>query len=116
MGCDKNCGGCSGCGVLELTEIELELLKLLGQIAFLPVARKQDGDCPVCRELEEGDPVMTGLALACLEKRGLVDLDYSAPLKGVDMTAYAGYPVWGSAGLTARGQQTLELIEIQGIQ
>lgn len=115
MGCDHNCGSCGGCGTLELTEIEIRLLKLLGQVAFLPIARKPDGACPVCRELEDCDPEQAGLGLACLEKRGLVDLDYSAPLKGVDMAAYAGYPVHGTVGLTARGQQAVEAMEIQGI-
>jgi hypothetical protein len=115
MGCDHNCGSCGGCGALELTELELELLRLLGQLAFLPVARKPEGDYPVCRELEGRDPEQTGLALVCLEKRGLVDLDYCAPLKGMDMAAYAGYSVHGSAGLTVRGQQAVEYMEIQGV-
>ena len=113
MGCDHNCGSCAGCGVLELTELEIRLLKLLGQLAFLPVARKADGEYPVCMELEDAE--QAGLALACLEKRGLADISYDAPLKGVDMSGYAGYPVHGSVGLTAKGQQVLETIEIQGI-
>lgn len=113
MGCDHNCGSCGGCGVLELTEIEIRLLKLLGQLAFLPVARKADGEYPICREME--DPEQAGLALVFLEKRGLADISYDGPLKGVDMAGYAGYPVHGSVGLTAKGQQVLEMIEIQGI-
>lgn len=113
MGCDHNCGSCGGCGVLELTELEIELLKLLGQLAFLPVARKADEEYPICKELE--DPEQAGLALVCLEKRGLADISYENPLKGVDMSDYAGYPVHGSVGLTAKGQQILEMMEIQGI-
>lgn len=113
MGCDHNCGSCAGCKNLELTEIEIRLLKLLGQLAFLPVARKADGEYPVCMELEDAE--QAGLALACLEKRGLVDISYDAPLKGVNMSCYAGFPVYGSVGLTARGQQALDAMEIQGI-
>ena len=115
MSCGHNCEKCSGCGALELTEPEIRLLELLGQVAFLPVARKADGETPVCRELEGVDPEQAGLALACLEKRGLVDICYDAPLKGVDMSGYRGFPVHGSAGLTVRGQQAVEAMEIQGI-
>lgn len=113
MSCDHNCSSCGGCGMLELTEIEIDLLKLLGQVAFLPVARKAGAEHPVCRELE--DPERTGLALVCLEKRGLVDISYDGPLKGVDMSSYAGYPVHGSVGLTAKGLQAVESMDIQGI-
>lgn len=113
MGCNGDCGGCGGCKEMELAPLEVELLQLLGQVAFLPVARK--GEYPVCKELACADPEQAGLALACLEKRGLVDLCYDAPLKGVDMGAYADYPLLGSAGLTARGQQVVDLMEIQGI-
>ena len=111
MGCSKNCNGCSGCGPMELTELEIRLLALLGQVAFLPVARKPAEEYPVCMELPEYAPENTGLALACLEKRGLVDLSYDAPLKGADMSAYAGYTVHGSAALTERGQQAADLAE-----
>ena len=41
MGCDHNCASCRGCmGVLELTDGEVEMLRALGQFAFLPIARK----------------------------------------------------------------------------
>ena len=115
MGCDHNCGSCGGCGALELTHIEIRLLKLLGQVAFLPVARKPEAEYPICREIEDETPEQAGLALACLEKRGLVDLDYSAPLKGADMAGYQGFSVHGAAALTARGQQAVDAMEIQGI-
>ena len=54
-----------------------------------------------------------GLALLCLEKKGLISLDYDQPLGGCD---YGAYPLRGSFALTARGQRVLELLEIQGIQ
>lgn len=112
MSCSKNCGGCNGCcGPIELTELEIRLLALLGQVAFLPLARKPADEYPICKELPEQDPTETGLALACLEKRGLVDISYDAPLKGADMSAYEGYSVHGSAALTERGQQAADAAE-----
>lgn len=107
MSCSKNCGSCCH-GPIELTEPEIRLLALLGQVAFLPIARKPAEEYPVCMELPEYDPVQTGLALACLEKRGLVDISYDAPLKGADMSAYTGYSIHGSAALTARGQEAAD--------
>ena len=54
------------------------------------------------------------LVIQCLEKKMLIDLSYD-PLPGADMSAYTGYPVHGSIALTQRGQQVLELLEVQGI-
>ena len=40
MSCCGNCVKCSGCaGSLELTQREMDFLRYLGQVAFLPVAR-----------------------------------------------------------------------------
>ena len=112
--CNGNCSGCSGCGgragTLELTAPELEVLKELGQIPFLPVARNMGEDIPV-RPGEEAQRM--SLVLLCLEKRGLISLDYDKPLKGCD---YGDLPIRGSFALTARGQRVLELLEIRGIQ
>ena len=55
------------------------------------------------------------LVLQCLEKKMLIDISYD-PLPGANMDAYKGYPVHGSIALTARGQQVLELLEVQGIE
>lgn len=107
------CGHCSGCSTLELTAGEIRVLQLLGQIPFLPIARKADAEEPVCRELD--DP-QTGLILLCLEKRGLISLDYDAPLGGFDYAGYEGYPVRGSFALTARGQRAVELMDVMGLQ
>ncbi len=111
--CGGNCGACSGCGrELVLTEQEIEFLKLLGQIPFLPVARKMDDPTPVY--LEEGEPAEMSLLLQCLEKKGLISLDFDRQLKGFDESAYAAYPIRGSMALTERGQKVLELMEYQG--
>lgn len=113
--CSGGCGGCSGCsGALELTVGEIEMLRTLAQIPFLPVARKMDGETPVYLEEKERPAEEYSLILQCLEKRGLISIDYDQPLKSFDMSAYARFPVWGSFALTARGQQVVELLEYQG--
>jgi hypothetical protein len=56
------------------------------------------------------------LILQCLEKRGLISIDYDMPLKGAYGDAYAPYRVRGSFALTAKGQEILELLELQGIE
>ena len=118
--CSGSCGGCSGCtgcgGAMELTEGEISMLETLGQIPFLPVARKMGEDIPVYLEERERSEEEYSLILQCLEKRGLISIDYSAPLKGFDASAYAAYPIRGSFGLTQRGQRVLELLEWQGVQ
>ena len=50
-----------------------------------------------------------------VEKKGLIDIDYYAPLTGADMSAYADYPVHGSIALTGRGQTVVELLQNQGL-
>ena len=117
MGNCENCSGCGGCGrTLELTRAVLSLLEHLGQIPFLPVARRADDMCPVYLEQSEYTREEYSLAIQLLEKKGLVALSYDAPLAGADMTAYSAYPVQGSMALTQRGQLVLDLIEKQGLQ
>ena len=113
MGCSGNCGSCGGCArELLLSQEEIDILQLLGQVAFLPVARKADDMIPVCLECP-GEQV--SLALQVLEKKNLISIDYRSPLSGASMDAYKGYPVHGSMALTARGQSVVEMLEIQGI-
>ena len=114
MSCNGNCGSCSGCArELVLTQKEIDFLNVLGQYAFLPVARTMGDLTPIY--LEEGDREEMSLLLQCLEKKGLISLDYDKPLAGFDETAYAAYPIRGSMALTERGQKVLELMEYQGI-
>ena len=115
--CGSCCGHCGGCGgAMELTAGEVKMLLKLAQIPFLPVARKMSDDIPVY--LEDRDETMEdySLILQCLEKRGLISIDYDQPLAGCDAAAYAPYPIQGSFALTARGQQVVELLEIHGIE
>ena len=114
MSCNGNCGSCSGCArELVLTQKEIDFLNVLGQYAFLPVARTMGDLTPIY--LEEGEQEEMSLLLRCLEKKGLISLDYDKPLAGFDETAYAAYPIHGSMALTERGQKVLELMEYQGI-
>ena len=109
MGCSGNCASCSGCArELVLTEAEVAFLEELAQIPFLPVARFMGDDKPAFPEKDT--PEMT-LLLQCLEKKGLISLDYDKPLRGCD---YGAYPIRGSLALTQRGQSVLELLQIQG--
>lgn len=115
MGCNGNCSTCSGCArELVLTEKEMDFLHVLGQYAFLPVARTMGDLTPVY--LEEGDREEMSLLLQCLEKKGLISLDYDKPLRRFDESTYADYPIRGSMALTERGQKVLELMELQGFE
>ena len=114
--CGSCCGSCGSCGgAMELSAGEIRMLLKLGQIPFLPVARKMSDDIPVYLEDDEETAETYSLILQCLEKRGLISLDYDRPLAGFDDSAYAAYPIRGSFALTARGQQVVELLEVQGI-
>ena len=111
--CNGNCGSCGGCArELVLSEAEIDFLRRLGEVAFLPVARTMGDLTPVY--LEEGEREQMSLLLQVLEKKGLISLDYDKPLKGFDDGAYAMYPIRGSMALTERGQKVVELLEYQG--
>ena len=110
-GCSGGC--CENCGSLTLGPDEVAILQKLGQIPFWPVARKADDMTPVFREDSDFSEAEYSLIIQLLEKKQLIYLDYT-PLKGADMSAYTGYPVHGSMGLTQRGQQALEQLETLG--
>ena len=115
-----NCSGCSGCtgcgGALELAPEELRVLRELGEIPFLPIARRADAETPVCLEFPDLNPEESGLILLCLEKRGLISVDYDQPLGGFVYNGYEALPVRGSIALTARGQQVVEVLDVMGLQ
>ena len=114
--CGSCCGNCGGCGPMELTAGEVKMLLKLAQIPFLPVARKMSDDIPVYLEDNDETAEQYSLILQCLEKRGLISIDYDQPLAGFDDAAYAAYPIRGSFALTARGISVVELLEINGIE
>ena len=110
-----SCGGCTGCGgSLELTRQEMDFLVLLGQVAFLPVARKASEETPVYLEAGEENREAFAALLLSMERKGLVSLDYDIPMNQYP-AGYEAYPIRGSISLTNRGQQVLELLDIQGI-
>lgn len=123
MSCNGNCNSCSGCSgscggcarELVITPKELSFLQELAQVAFLPVARTMGDLTPVY--LEQGDDRREeySLILQCMEKKGLISLDYDKPLRGFRDDAYAAYPIRGSIALTERGQKVIEMIDLQGI-
>ena len=116
-GCGGCCGNCGGCGsTLVLTSEEITMLRLLGQIPFLPVARSASSMEPVYLEEGELSPEKSSLALQCLAKRGLISIDFDQPLKDGYSPAYDAYPIKGSIALTILGQQALELLEVQGVE
>ena len=110
--CGSCCGSCGGCDkAMVLAQEEVDILLQLAQIPFLPVARRADNIDPQCFESGVGM-----LALQCLEKRGLISIDYDQPLKNGYSADYDPYPIRGSFALTARGQQIVDILEIQGIE
>lgn len=117
-GCGTCCGSCGSCGnssgCMELTKGEIEMLETLAQIPFLPVARKMGDDTPVYLEDTEKTQQEYSLILQCLQKRGMISIDYDQPLKSYDHESYRDYPIRGSFALTERGQQVVELLEWQG--
>jgi hypothetical protein len=110
----NNCGGCDRS--LTLTPGELEILDALAQIPFLPIARTAADPAPLYLESDAHSPEEYALILQCLEKKGLISLDFDRPLANTDLSRYAGYPIQGSMALTLRGQQVLELLDLQGTQ
>lgn len=112
--CEKCCGNCGLCGELVLSEGEIALLQKLGQIPFLPVARRMDNPDPVYLEDDAFSAAEYTNILLCLEKRGLISIDFDQPLKGAYGKAYDPYPIRGSFALTAKGQAVLDILEIQG--
>jgi hypothetical protein len=99
---------------MVLAQEEIDVLLQLAQIPFLPVARKMGDFEPVYLEDQDHSQEEYSLILQTLEKKGLISLDFAEKIKGFDDSAYAAYPIRGSMALTQRGQQVLELLEIQG--
>lgn len=116
MNC-KNCSGsCGGCAkVLELTQGEIDLLQELAVYAFLPVARRPDDMTPFYPEGTEYTAEEYSAILMHLERKGLISLDYGAPVGTYPEEMYRAWPVHGSAGLTERGQEVVESLQITGI-
>ena len=113
----KNCsGGCGGCAKsLELTLGEVELLQELAVYAFLPVARKADDMTPFYPEGENYTLEEYSAILMHLERKGLISMDYGAPVGAYPEELYRPWPVHGSMALTERGQEVVDVLSITGI-
>ena len=111
----SNCKSCGGCGRdLTMTPQEIQVLYKFAQFPFLPVARRTDDADPVFLEDNDYAPEQYSLILSLLERKGLIRIDFDIPLKNADIGIYAPYPIVGSMALTARGQQVLDLLDLQG--
>ena len=80
----------------------------------MPVARSAADNTPVYLENDRQTAEQYSLILVCLEKKGLISIDFDKPLQGADMSAYKAYPIHGSVALTARGQEVLDVLDKQG--
>ena len=115
--CTGACGSCGGCGAaLELTAGEIAFLEELAIFAFLPVARRADDMTPYYVEGDSYSREEYSAILLHLERKKLIDIDYTSPVGGYTDPGYAGLRVHGSVALTQRGQQVVEQLNIQGVQ
>ena len=111
--CSGNCNSCNGCGgSLVMTQEEITLLETFADLPFQPILRLPSQELPISPENISQEQSQV---LACLEKKGLIDIDFHCPLKGFDYTPWPRH-LHGSAALTTRGQDVLETLSIQGAQ
>ena len=114
--CSGNCGGCGGHGgTLELTQREIDLLQRFAQVPFLPIVRQYGAEYPILLDHSTSAEEL-GTALTALFQKRLIELDYDLPLLNFDYAGYEGSWHKGSAALTSRGQEVIELMEIQGVE
>ena len=106
-------GGSVKSGVLLLTELEMQLLRQFGELAFLPVACTRTSETPVYLTKLDSRAAVSAAILALQIKR-LISVDFALPLQGFDYAGYEEYPIRGSMALTAAGQEALDSLEIQG--
>ena len=112
--CSGNCRGCSK--ELELTQMEVNLLRLFAQIPFLPVAQRQESGPPLFMGDSIGPAEILGPVITALQQKQLSQLDYDLPLANYSYSDYEPCIRKGSMALTAKGQTVVELLEIQGIE
>ena len=108
---------CDHCGkVLSLTREEITVLHKFAQTPLISAARKIDDATPIYLEDNDFAQAEYGIILTLLERKGLIRIDFDIPIKNADVSIYAAYPIVGSMALTARGQQVLDLLELQGAE
>lgn len=69
-----------------------------------------------CLEEGTGEQETVSNGILALERKGLIDLDYNLPLQNFDYGPYAAWSRQGSMALTVRGQEVLDVLEIQGVE
>ena len=73
-------------------------------------------ETPVCLEEGTGEQETVSNGILALERKRLIDLDYNLPLQNFDYGPYAAWSRQGSMALTVRGQEVLDVLDIQGIE
>ena len=129
-GCEKSCSGCASasskscggnhCGAccgggyeITLSQPEIDILTYLSQFCFAPVKRdRQTGELSL--PVPELTAAAFGDALAALAAKNLVTVD-DIPLRGYDYGDRSDDYDRGSAALTARGQDAVDSMQIQGV-
>ena len=118
--CGKCCGRSSGgCGSLELTQAEANLLLTFAVLPFQPVVGKDTSDRPVYA-YPEGmveEHLTTNVCpeiISALMGKGLIEVDYNIPLRNFGYSGFEDYPLHGSMALTLRGQQVMDQLFFLG--
>ena len=114
--CGGNCASCPGKGgAITLHPAEIDILRELAVCPFLPVGLNSRTGEPFCLEFPDMDEKIVPLALSVLEKRGFIRIDYDIPLAGFAYEGYEGCFRRGSLALTAKGQDVIERLAVQGV-
>lgn len=101
---------------MVLSQQEINLLFRFSQVPFLPVAMDDGTSLPVYSDDDLDFSSSCGEAILGLAQKGLISLDFDLPLTNYDYAAYEQYPQRGSMALTAKGQDTLDLMEYQSFK
>jgi hypothetical protein len=124
MSCSR-CGGCGKQPNTPLTHKERQLLELLAENAFLPVARfllrsRENPEmafvmsAPVYLHTKEdtaSEMKETGRALLSLQKRRLITIDYDIPLSGFDYQSWESSDLYQQFTASASTQETEPVLE-----
>lgn len=116
MSCNHQCDKCGGCSArdLSMTKEEIKVLSYFAEIPFLPIYRKISSELPIFLEKDEYSIEMYSNILLCLEKKGLITIDFDVPISGWISEKARQYPIIGSMALSVRGQNVLEILDITG--
>lgn len=101
---------------MVLSQQEIKLLLRFSQVPFLPVAMDDVTSLPVYLDDDLDFSSSCGEAILGLAQKGLISLDFDLPLTNYDYATYEQYPQRGSMALTAKGQDTLDLMEYQSFK